>query len=256
MDDLQKKDEQLEKANQLKLDFLTNLSTELRTPLTSIMGYISLLMNNVYGELNEKQLNSLQKARKNLYHTFKWLDGIIRISSLSAIQTDNITVHKTRFDVVDCVERALKNLNYVLGGEGKIVNIQINKKDKYFVFSDKEKFDEIVSSLLNAIVYHEMTKETPVTIDIASGTKADVECVLISFKTEFDKKTKIEDFHRALVEPFIHSPTFFNITNLSTNVARSLLSWLNGDILIDYNKKERIVILTVYMEKGEETDES
>ncbi|MCD6460862.1 HAMP domain-containing protein [bacterium] len=256
MDDLKRKDEQLEKANQLKLDFLTNLSTELRTPLTSIMGYISLLMNKVYGELNDKQINSLQKARKNLYHTFKWLDGIIRISSLSAIQTENITVHKTNFDAVDCVGRALKNLNYVLGGEGKTVDIKFDKKEKYFVFSDKEKFDEIVISVLNAIVYHEVTKGIPVEVNITSDTKADIECVLISFEMRFDKKIKIENFYKALVEPFIHSPTFFNITNLSANVARSLLTWLKGGLLIDYIKKERIIIVTVYIEKGEAADES
>lgn len=252
MSNLEEKDKQLREANQLKLDFLTNLSSELRTPLTSIMGYLALLINNVYGDLNEKQNAALQKARKNVYHTFKWLDGIIRISSLSAIENDQVSVHPQKFNLTDSVATSIKNLSYVLTGEEQETLVTFNVAQKNPIFSDKEKVDEVISSVLNGIVYHQRAQNVPIIISIDEVTVNTSPMYAVSFVLTFDKSADITDLHRALVEPFIHSPTFFNITNLSTNVARSLLAMLEGELQVDYDKKTNTLHVRVYLKKGEE----
>jgi len=52
---LREKNRALESADQLKSDFLSNISYELRTPLTTIIGYGEMLESGAAGELNERQ---------------------------------------------------------------------------------------------------------------------------------------------------------------------------------------------------------
>ena len=53
--EIQDKSHQLEVANQHKSEFLANMSHELRTPLNAIIGFSEVLLERMFGELNEKQ---------------------------------------------------------------------------------------------------------------------------------------------------------------------------------------------------------
>jgi len=51
----------LENNKNYKTQLLADLSHNLRTPLNAIMGYTSLVINKVHGEINSKQKNDLEK---------------------------------------------------------------------------------------------------------------------------------------------------------------------------------------------------
>ena len=53
--EIQEKSRQLEVANQHKSEFLANMSHELRTPLNAIIGFSEVLLERMFGELNDKQ---------------------------------------------------------------------------------------------------------------------------------------------------------------------------------------------------------
>jgi len=56
-------------ANLAKTEFLTNMSHELRTPLTSILGFSKLLLQQIFGSLNENNNNMLSASLRveNIY---------------------------------------------------------------------------------------------------------------------------------------------------------------------------------------------
>ena len=61
--------DQLQEINRFKSEFLANMSHELRTPMNAILGYTSLHLDRIYGEINGKQEESLKRveaAGKNL----------------------------------------------------------------------------------------------------------------------------------------------------------------------------------------------
>ena len=57
--EIQEKSRQLEVASKHKSDFLAGMSHELRTPLNAIIGFSEVLQERMFGEINDKQAESL-----------------------------------------------------------------------------------------------------------------------------------------------------------------------------------------------------
>lgn len=94
---LREKNKALEEAEQLKSDFLANVSYQLRTPLNSIMGFNDILSYEYFGSLNEKQKEytaSIQEASEKLRDL---IDNILDLASFEARQLSlNIEEFKLR----------------------------------------------------------------------------------------------------------------------------------------------------------------
>ena len=66
--EIQDKSRQLEVANKHKSEFLANMSHELRTPLNAIIGFSEVLLERLFGELNEKQDDYLKDIHSSGKH--------------------------------------------------------------------------------------------------------------------------------------------------------------------------------------------
>lgn len=75
---------ELARAARLKDEFLANMSHELRTPLSAIIGFAELLAEQVQGELNELQLNSLHTIEKSAQHLLSVINDILDVSKIEA----------------------------------------------------------------------------------------------------------------------------------------------------------------------------
>ncbi|AKB19942.1 sensory transduction histidine kinase [Methanosarcina sp. WWM596] len=71
-------------ANHTKSEFLANISHELRTPLNSIIGFSDLLHEQVFGELNEKQLKYTGNISRSGKHLLNLINDILDISKIEA----------------------------------------------------------------------------------------------------------------------------------------------------------------------------
>jgi len=74
--------EELAEANRLKSLFLANSSDELRTPITTIMGYGSILMDGAYGPLNEEQKEAIGRLKENARGLLRLVDQVLEYSKL------------------------------------------------------------------------------------------------------------------------------------------------------------------------------
>jgi len=96
---LREKNAALEQAEQLKTDFLANVSYQLRTPLNAIMGFAEILDNEYFGELNEKQKEYSGGINEAGGRLVGLIDDILDLATIEAgyldLTIEPFDVHKT-----------------------------------------------------------------------------------------------------------------------------------------------------------------
>lgn len=104
------KNAQLEDASRHKSEFLANMSHELRTPLNSIIGYSELVLQGVYGSLEERQYDRLQKVHRNGKELLVLINDVLDLSKIDAGRLDLSPTHLSPEPLIDEVIKTLEDL--------------------------------------------------------------------------------------------------------------------------------------------------
>lgn len=145
---------EIKKLEQRKDDFIKMASHELKTPITSINGYVQLLLN-IYNEADEQKLHlSKPTVKSSLYTISKQVAKLTRLVSelldLSKIESGKLELHKTEFDLADLIEEAVQDVRHTASKHAIIVNNDFEGK----VFADKDRIAQVIVNLLtNAMKY-------------------------------------------------------------------------------------------------------
>lgn len=73
-----------ETANRTKSEFLANMNHELRTPLTAIIGFYSVLLEKVFGSLNDKQEQYVKGINKCGYQQLNLINDLLDLAKIEA----------------------------------------------------------------------------------------------------------------------------------------------------------------------------
>ncbi len=79
---LETANEELTRLNQMKDDFLSTVSHELKTPMISVMGYLGLIRKEKVGSLTEQQKKFLEISYKNLLKLEKNIDNLLDLAEI------------------------------------------------------------------------------------------------------------------------------------------------------------------------------
>jgi signal transduction histidine kinase/DNA-binding response OmpR family regulator len=81
---LEEKSRQLEIASHHKSEFLASMSHELRTPLNAVIGFSDVLLERMFGELNERQEEYVHDIRNSGHHLLELINDILDLSKVEA----------------------------------------------------------------------------------------------------------------------------------------------------------------------------
>jgi signal transduction histidine kinase len=148
--EIQDKSRQLEIANQHKSEFLANMSHELRTPLNAIIGFSEVLLERMFGELNEKQDDYL----KDIFSSGKHLLSLINdILDLSKIEAGRMELDVENFDVPAALDNALTLVRERAQRHGITLGLEVDP-GLCEMRADERKFKQILLNLLtNAVKF-------------------------------------------------------------------------------------------------------
>jgi signal transduction histidine kinase len=81
---LRSKNQELQRATQLKSEFLTNMSHELRTPLNAIIGFSDLMLEGGTGEISAQQREFTEAVLRNGKHLLSLINSVLDLSKVEA----------------------------------------------------------------------------------------------------------------------------------------------------------------------------
>jgi signal transduction histidine kinase len=164
LEEMKKKNMELQSAIEVKNKFISMVSHELRTPLVPIMGYSELLLDSTYGALPEAMREPLQTIYNRSADLKNLIEDLLTISRLDQlaikINIKNISIDQLVQDVVNSYRaiKSGKNIEFVLECE------------PCRIVADPERLKQVIYNLVeNAIKY----SEDVVTITIRTGIRTE-----------------------------------------------------------------------------------
>ncbi len=146
--ELQEKTRQLEIASQHKSEFLANMSHELRTPLNAVIGFSEVLLEKMFGDVNEKQeeyLNDILTSGKHL------LNLINDILDLSKIEAGKMELEPSTIDIRQLLEGSLTVVKERAHAHGIALSLDMTD-DLDTLIADERKAKQIIFNLLSNAV--------------------------------------------------------------------------------------------------------
>jgi signal transduction histidine kinase len=102
--EIEDKSRQLEVANQHKSEFLASVSHELRTPLNAIIGFSEVMLERMFGDLNDKQEEYLNDILSSGRHLLSLINDIL---DLAKIEAGRMELEPTDFHLPQAIDNAL-----------------------------------------------------------------------------------------------------------------------------------------------------
>ena len=154
--------ETLKVREEYRREFLGNISHELKTPLFTVQGYLSTLIDGAIDDkkVRKKYLERAEKGVERLVYIVEDLDMI------SKLEMGDVNLELSRFDIVELVQSAFDLLEMTADKKNIILMFDRKYNRAVNVFADKEKIQQVLSNLImNSIKYGKENGTTEVTIE-------------------------------------------------------------------------------------------
>ena len=145
---LQWQSRELEKANRLKSEFLASMSHELRTPINALIGYTALMLDRIYGDLNERQEEGLVRIRAAAQHLLALINDIL---DLAKIEAGRMPLHLEDTVLQEVMREASVQIDPLIKKKG-LTYRWIGPDEPLQMLTDRTKMKQIMLNLLSNAV--------------------------------------------------------------------------------------------------------
>ena len=141
--------EDAERANELKSEFLSRISHELRTPMNAIMGFGQLLEHEEMPEDQAEYLHEMMQASRHL------LALVDEVFDLASIETGQVNIRIDDFDIMPLLQNCVELVHQLIVDRGISVSLEQHDCEKKMVRADSDRVGKVITNLLtNAVKYN------------------------------------------------------------------------------------------------------
>ena len=146
--ELETKSAELEVASHHKSEFLASMSHELRTPLNAVIGFSEVLIDRMFGELNERQDEYVHDIWNSGKHLLELLNEIL---DLSKVEAGQMILEPSTFRVQHAIEYTVSLTRERATQHGISVSVKIGD-DVDTIDADELRFKQVLLNLLSNAV--------------------------------------------------------------------------------------------------------
>jgi signal transduction histidine kinase len=232
---LTERTEALEDVDRLKTEFLQNISYELRSPLTSIIGFAEILRQQIFGELNKPQKTYLE----DIYNASRQLEALINdILDISSIEAGYMKLSYDRFDIHSMLASVIALTKERISDHG--LNLQFNCPPNIGkINGDEKRIKQVVYNLLNNAI-----KFTPEGGTITLGAKNSGNNELLIWVADTGRGIPKEDL--PMVFQKFHRTRSKGGAGLGLSVAKNLVELHGGRVEIESEVDKGTLVTCIF----------
>ena len=226
--EIKNKESKLERKNTSFTKMIRNISHDLRTPLTSSLGYVSLILES---DMTEKEkLNNLKIVEERLKRLSELIDAFFEFSKIIS-NNENIKIEEV--NLIAILEKSISNHYKDFSTQNRVINFKTNKQ-KIIIKSNEIMLERIFDNLIRNAYKHSISN-----LDISVKIKDAVEITFINNLTykNLDTDKIFDEFYTVDI-----SRTKGN-TGLGLAIAKEFAEQLNGQISASKNQNKLIIKL-------------
>lgn len=222
---LSSKAQELSQMNKVKDEFLSTVSHELKTPLTTIKGFISVLLSGEVGSMTEQQVSFLTIVDQAASRLSDLITNLLDISRLDG----KINFDLDTFDLIEVIKNSLANLSVKAMEKNMKISMISGEIKNAYITGDRHWLIQVIDNLvINAIKYSKRDSE----IIVRVSDRGDV--VVVSVEDfgpgidESDQKMIFNKFYRGK-----NAASNTQGTGLGLSICKSIIDRHNGKIWVE-----------------------
>jgi signal transduction histidine kinase/ActR/RegA family two-component response regulator len=146
--ELETKSAELEVASRHKSEFLASMSHELRTPLNAVIGFSEVLIDRMFGELNDRQDEYVHDIWNSGRHLLELLNEIL---DLSKVEAGQMVLEPRTFSAEQAIEAAVSLVRERAARHSISVSVEVDE-DVDTLEADELRFKQVLLNLLSNAV--------------------------------------------------------------------------------------------------------
>ncbi|NLA42898.1 hypothetical protein GX865_01940 [Candidatus Saccharibacteria bacterium] len=164
--ELKSSNRRLLQLDEVKDEFMSIASHQLRTPLTTIKGYVSMMLDGDLGKVTARQ----EMVLREVFESSERMVGLISdFLNVSRLRTGKFTIDRVKTDLVSLVDNEVKSLIRSAESRKLTIKTHLPKKPLPDLYLDGDKLRQVIMNFIDNSIYY--SKEGG-TIDVYVEHKA------------------------------------------------------------------------------------
>ncbi len=150
---LKQKNEQLMELDHAKDEFISMASHQLRTPLTAIKGYLSMLLEGDAGDIKVSQYDFINEAYSGANRMVGLINDLLNVSRMD---TGRFFLEPKEVDIERVVNEEVKQLSNSAKAKGLYLKLEVKGKVPH-IYADETKIRQVVMNFMDNAIYYTNT---------------------------------------------------------------------------------------------------
>jgi signal transduction histidine kinase len=212
-------------VDRLKSEFVANVSHELRTPMTSIKGYVEIMLMGATGELNPQQTHFLEIVKSNTQRLSVLVNDLLDVSRIEA---GRLTLNLQPLDIQEIAKDVISDMQRRAKEENRRMDFVLEVPNRLpFALGDNERVRQVLGNLIsNGLNYTTDDGCVKVTItEVNNQIQVDVQDNGIGIDIR-EQRRIFERFYRG-EDPLVLASAGFG---LGLSIAKNLIEMHGGKL--------------------------
>lgn len=218
----------LKEVEKLKDEFISMASHELRTPITSLRGYLSLLADGSLGDLSDLAKEKVGMMSSSADRLSELVEDLLNVSR---IEQGRLTINFDIIDPVEVVEKVVNELS--VQAENKHLQLVYEKPDESLpkLLVDEKRLQQILINIIgNAIKYTPKGSVTVTTKVLVEDGVVEIKCADTGLgMTAKQRERLFQKFYRVKTK----ETETIKGTGLGLWITKQLIELMDGSIFVD-----------------------